>query len=301
MKSTPATALRTPLLLAGLGALALFIAGHTSPIALAQDDEGADDEGGGSGGLLDIDIGDIDLGDDSKGGEQSATYEGQAAQDAANYKAGTPVYITHTKGNISVRCTDSDGIQARINFSIDGTKQDAMQRVGNGIGLRTYASNTEGKVTSNVPGLQSGVEAIRAPLTVNLPRQAKVSITGGDGWIQVVGCTGTVKATTRKGGIFADGVLSSFDLSTSGGDIEVALDPTAVITSSSRATATGGDVILRMPITQKGNLSARGAEVAVEHLVNGTNTPTTVQGTLSDTGPSISVTAKGKVTITTPR
>ncbi|MFH1466011.1 MAG: hypothetical protein ABIO70_16625 [Pseudomonadota bacterium] len=297
MKPAPVITLRSTLLFAGLGALALLFAGQSSSPARAQDDEG----GLGGGGLLDIDIGDIDLGGDSKGGEQSMTYEGQAAQDAANYKAGTPVYITHTKGNISVRCTDSAGIQARINFAIDGTKQDVMKRVGDTIGLRTYASTTQGKVTSSVPGKQTGVDAIHAPLTVNLPREAKVSVTGGDGWIQVVGCTGTVKATTRNGGIFVDGVLSSFDLSTGQGDIEVSLDPSAEVTSSSRASATGGDVILRMPITQKGNLTARGAEVAVDHLVNGTNTATSVQGTLSDSGPSISVTAKGKVTITTPK
>jgi hypothetical protein len=149
--------------------------------------------------------------------------------------------------------------------------------------------------------LQSGVQAVNAPLVVTLPRQAKVSVTGGDGWVQVVGCTGTVKATTKKGGIFVDGVLSSFDLSTGAGDIEIALDPSAVLTATSRAAATGGAVTLRMPIAQKGNLSARGAEVSVEHLVNGTNTPTNVQGTLSDSGPAITLTAKGKVTITTPK
>ncbi len=55
-----------------------------------------------------------------------------------------------------------------------------------------------------------------------------------------------------------------------------------------------------MPITQKGNLNARGSEITVDHLVNGTNTPTHVQGTLSDSGPSITLTAKTEVIIKTP-
>jgi hypothetical protein len=288
MKALSSSARRLALL-SGLGALALTVWVHSS----AQAQEG--------GGLLDIDIGDIDLGDDTKGGEQSMSYEGQVGQDAANYKAGTPVHITHTKGNISVRCTDSDGIQARVNFTVEGTKEDAMERLGNSIGIRTYASNSSGTVSTSVPGKWSGIDNVIAPLTVNLPREAKVTVTGGGGWVQVVGCTGTVKATTRGGGIYVDGVLSSFDLSTNEGDIEIELDASAELTSSSRATATAGAVTLRMPITQKGNLNAKGAEITVDHLVNGTNTATHVQGTLSDSGPSISITAQGKVSITTPQ
>jgi hypothetical protein len=289
MKSLSRFSARTAITLAGIGAIALVL-WQGSP---AEAQEG--------GGLLDIDIGDFSLEGDTKGGEQSMSYEGQVGQDAANYKPGTPVYITHTKGNISVRCTDSEGIQARINFTVEGTKEDAMQRLGDSIGIRTYASNANGKVSTSVPGTWSGIDSVQAPLTVNLPREAKVNVTGGKGWVQVVGCTGTVKATTRGGGIYVDGVLSSFDLSTNEGDIEIELDAAAELTSSSRATATAGGVTLRMPITQKGNLTARGSEITVDHLVNGTNTPTHVQGTLSDSGPTITVTAQGKVAITTPQ
>lgn len=281
---------RTLVAFAGVGFLTLAL--WQGSAAVAQDE---------GGGLLDIDIGDIDLSGDTKGGEQSMSYEGQVGQDAANYKPGTPVYITHTKGNISVRCTDSEGIQARINFTVEGTKEDAMQRLGNSIGISTYASTAQGKVSTSVPAKYSGIDAIYAPLTVNLPREAKVNVTGGGGWVQVVGCTGTVKATTRGGGIYVDGVLSSFDLSTNEGDIEIELDSSAEITAASRATATAGAVTLRMPITQKGNLNAKGSEITVDHLVNGTNTPTHVQGTLSDAGPSIAITAQGKVSITTPK
>ncbi len=290
MMALPDSLARRILLLAGLGTLGLAAWHQLSVPANAQE----------GGGLLDIDVGDIDLGDDSKGGEQSMSYDGQVGQDADNYKPGTPVYITHTKGNVSVRCTDSDGIQARVNFTVEGTKQDAMSRLGDSIGIRTYASNSQGKVSTSVPGKWSGIDAVHAPLTVNLPREARVNVTASKGWVQVVGCTGTVKATTREGGIYVDGILSSFDLSTSTGDIEIELDEAAELTSSSRASATGGEIKLTMPLTQKGNLNARGAEVTVDHLVNGTNTPTHVQGTLSDSGPSISLSAKTKVTIKTP-
>ncbi len=279
-------------LLTGLGLVALAAWQHNQRPAFAQDE---------GGGLLDIDVGDIDLGEDTKGGEQSMTYEGQVGQDAANYKAGTPVYITHTKGTISVRCTDSEGITARINFAIEGTKQDAMQRYGDTIGLKTYASNSQGKVSSYVPGKWSGIDDVAVPLVITLPREAKVHVTGGAGWIQVVGCTGTVKATTRQGGIYVDGILSSFDLSAGDGDIEIELDDAAELTSTSRATATKGAVTLRMPLTQKGTLNARGSEVAVDHLVSGTNTPNHVAGSLADSGPTITITAGTKVTITPPR
>ena len=291
MKVLTRPSIRRAALLASLGVVALAAWSHSSAPAIAQE----------GGGLLDIDIGDFDLGDDSKGGEQSMSYDGQVGQDADNYVPGTPVYITHTKGNISVRCTDSPGIQARVNFTVEGTKESAMQSLGDRIGIRTYASNSQVKVSTSVPGKYAGIEAIHTPLTVNLPREAKVNVTGGDGWVQVVGCTGTVKATTRNGGIYVDGVLSSFDLSTNVGDIEVELDSTAEITTSSRATATTGAITLRMPITQKGNLNARGSEITVDHLVNGTNTATHVQGTLSDSGPSITLTAKTTIAITTPK
>jgi hypothetical protein len=290
MKALTSASTRRIVLFGAVGVLALAAWSQSTPHAIAQE----------GGGLLDIDIGEIDLGDDSKGGEQSMSYEGQVGQDADNYKPGTPVYITHTKGNISVRCTDSPGIQARVNFTVEGTKESAMQSLGDRIGIRTYASNSQGKVSTSVPGKYSGIDAIYAPLTVNLPREARIHVTGGGGWVQVVGCTGTVKATTRGGGIYVDGILSSFDLSTNMGDIEIELDAAAELTSTSRASATAGSVLLRMPITQKGNLNARGEEITVDHLVNGTNSPTHVQGTLSDSGPSISITAKTKVTITTP-
>jgi len=291
MKALNRSSFRRSILFVGLGALAITVWTQTNTPAIAQE----------GGGLLDIDIGDFDLGDDTKGAEQSMSYEGQVGQDAANYKPGTPVYITHTKGNISVRCTDSPGIQARINFTIEGTKESAMQSLGDRIGIRTYASNSQGSVKTSVPGKWSGIDDITVPLTVNLPREARVNVTGGGGWVQIVGCTGTVKATTRGGGIYVDGILSSFDLSTNKGDIEIELDSTAELTSTSRATATAGGVTLRMPITQKGNLNARGEEITVDHLVNGTNTATRVQGTLSDSGPSITISASGKVAITTPQ
>jgi len=291
MKALNRSSVRRIVLFAGIGALAITAWTQTNTPAIAQE----------GGGLLDIDIGDFDLGDDTKGAEQSMSYEGQVGQDADNYKPGTPVYITHTKGTISVRCTDSPGIQARINFTVEGTKESAMQGLGNRIGIRTYASNSQGKVSTSVPGKYSGIEEVYAPLTVNLPREARVNVTGGGGWVQIIGCTGTVKATTRGGGIYVDGILSSFDLSTNKGDIEIELDSTAELTSNSRATATAGGVTLRMPITQKGNLNARGEEITVDHLVNGTNTDTHVQGTLSDSGPSITISASGKVAITTPQ
>ena len=46
---------------------------------------------------------------------------------------------------------------------------------------------------------------------------------------------------------------------------------------------------------------ATGSQVDVAHLVSGTNTPTRVQGTINDGGPTITLQAKGKVTVAAPK
>ncbi|MBN1335832.1 MAG: hypothetical protein JXB39_07705 [Deltaproteobacteria bacterium] len=271
-------------------------------VASAQDDDrpslgGEEPEGGG---LMDIeiDIGDLAV---TKGDQQSLSYEGQVQHNAPHYKPGTLVTITHARGNVSVRCTESEGLQARIQYVVYGSSEDSMKRVGDSIGLKTYASTSNASVKSTLPGLRSGVERVDTPLVVSLPREASVNVTASDGWVQVLGCTGTVKATARKGAIFASGTYRSFDATSSSGNVEIELSGDSVLTSNSRASASAGDIVLRMPMTQKGQLTATGSDVRVAHVVSGVNSPTRVQGTLLDKGPSITLSAKGKVEVTAPK
>jgi len=274
-----------------------------APIAAQDDEDGRPSLGGEEperGGLLDIDI---DIGDlaATKGDQQSLSYEGQVQHNAPHYKPGTPVTITHARGNVSVRCTDSTGLQARIQYAVYGNSEDTMKRVGDSVGLKTYASTQNATVTSNLPALRPGVDRVDTPLVVNLPRDARVIVTASDGWIQVMGCSGTVKATARKGRVFAAGTYASFDATSSTGNVEIELSNESVITAASRASAPAGDVVLRMPLTQKGTLTATASDVRVAHMVSGVNSPTRVQGTLVDKGPTITLSAKGKVEVTAPR
>jgi hypothetical protein len=287
-------------------ALAAPLALAAAMPAIAQDDEESDDRpslGGEEperGGLLDIeiDIGDLAV---TKGDQQSLSYEGQVQQSAPHYKPGTPVTITHPRGNVSVRCTDSAGLQARIQYVVYGNSEETMKKVGDSVGLKTFASTTNATVTSNLPLPRAGVERVDTPLVVNLPRNAKVTVTANDGWIQIMGCTGTVKAVARKGSVFASGTYSAFDGSSSTGNVEIELSNESVIASTSRASAPLGDVVLRMPLTQKGTLTATASDVRVAHMVSGVNSPTRVQGTLVDKGPAITLSAKGKVEVTAPK
>lgn len=264
-------------------------------VAFAQEEE--EQQGGG---LLDIDLGEIDLGE-GKSLATESTYEGQALHSAPNYVAGTPVTISHSGGTVSVRCTDAKGLAARIQFKVDGTDQAAMKKLGDSIGIKTYASSANATVGTKVPGKTSGVTRVRADLVVTLPPQAQVIVNGATDWVQVLGCTGSVKASTKANGVFASGTYKSFDISSGTGNAEVELSDASVLTATSKASAPNGDVTLRVPLTQAMTLNASAETVTVAHLVNGTNLPNKVQGKVNGGGVAVTLTAKGKVDVTAPK
>ncbi len=274
--------------LLGWGLLSILAA---TPAAEAQED----DE---DGGLFGIDIGEINLDDENL--DEIHTYEGTASQASPNYKPGTTVTITHTKGTITVRCTDTDGLTARLQYTLEGDNKDKLKAYGDALGISTWASNYSASVKTRVPGLYSGVDSAKLALTIMLPTRASLVINGSNDWIQVTDCTGTIKASTRQNGIYARGNFSSFNLSASTGNVELSLAPESEITSSSRATASAGDITIYLPLTQSANLSASGSEVSIAHLVSGTNTPSKVTGTINDGGPSITLSAKGRIDIKPP-
>lgn len=251
------------------------------------------------GGLFDIDVGDIEL-TDSKG-SADITYDGSASQAAPHYKPGTVVTITHAAGPVTVRCADQPGLNARLQYTVRGGDKDKMQKFGDGFGIATFASTTQASVKTRVPAKIPGVSSWTATLTVNLPIQASVVITGAQDAVKVTGCTGSVKASTTKNDVYASGTLSGFNLSSNKGSVEVDMSGDSVVKVASSASALAGDVTVHMPMTQKGVLTATGSSVNVAHLVNGLNSPTKVQGNINDKGPAITLKAGGKVEVTAPR
>jgi len=245
--------------------------------------------------LLDIDLGDFDL--DEASVEESLTYEGSSTDSAPDYTPGKPVSITHYGGNITVNCTDRSGIDARLDYALEGTNRASMKRMGDGIGVRAWGSSSSGGVSTRIPSKGSGISSSSIPLAVNLPKSVRVTVTGKRGWITVRGCTGTVKATTAQDGIFVSGELTKFELTASKGDIEIELSESAKLASTSKAYASTGKISLSMPLDQQIRLDARGESVEVSHIVDGNVTDTRVTGNIGEGGPSLSLTAKGAVKV----
>jgi len=275
------------------------------PLAYAQDEGSSGGAGSsepsGSGGDLNIDdlMKDINLG--PEGAANEVTYEGRLSSSAPGYVAGKNVTIAHAGGTIAIRCMDSPGITARLGYTIFGTNKTNMESYGKAIGLSTGGDANGGWVRTRVPAKSSGVSRADIPLTVNLPLEAKITVTGGAGWVQIVDCKGTVKSTNGDGGAYVSGTYSNVNVSASRGDVKVELTDQAQLGGVNAISAPGGAAVLRLPLSYMGKLMAKGSEVSVAHTVMGTNTPNLVQGTVGTGTASVSVSARDKVEITAPR
>ncbi len=284
------TALLIPILISTLGA-------HP---AMAQDDDG----GSSSGGLGDIDdlLDEIDLGGAGSGPSSAEliSYSGGLDQSAPDFAAGKTVSITHTTGDVTVYCQDRQGISARIRYDLRGTDGPALERLGKGIGMRTWGSSSSGGVTTRVPGASSTVKEKDIDLTVNLPPQANVKVSASRGRVEVVGCEGQVTITAGDG-VFVSGVLARLTATTSRGDAKVELSPASALTSTNKVSAARGRVSLELPSDYAGRIYAKAEDVSVWHRVDGTNSPGLVQGTVGGGGSaSLTVTAASSVDIGTP-
>jgi hypothetical protein len=290
--------------LASTVALVLSLFAVPTSLAFAEDDDerpslGGDPEPSTGGGLLDIDIGDIELTDTK--GSSDITYDGSASHAAPHYKPGTTVTVSHLSGPVTVRCTDQPGLNARLSYTVRGGDKDKMKKFGDGFGIATFASTSEASVKTRTPAKVPGVTSWTAALTVNLPLQANVNVSGAQDGVRVTGCTGSIRISTTKGGAYASGTLSGFNVSAGKGNVEVILSDDSVVKAASGATATAGDVIVQMPMKQKATLTATGSDVTVAHLVSGVNSGMRVQGTINEGGPAITLKASGKVDLQATR
>lgn len=272
--------------------------------ALAQEagEEGSE-EGSTSGSDIDVDalMKSIDLGPAGGGGNE-VTYEGRLSSSAPNFALGKPVTITHSGGTISINCMDAPGITARLGYTIYGTNQPNMEKYGKGIGLSSFGDSNGGNVKTRIPAKLAGINRADIPLTVNLPLEAKVTVVGGAGWVQIIDCKGTVKSSNGDGGAYVSGTYSNVNVSATRGDVKVELTDASTLTGVNAINAPGGNAVLRLPLSYAGKFAAKGESVSVFHTVmGGVNSSNAVTGTIGTGTASVSVSAKGSVEVTAPK
>jgi hypothetical protein len=237
---------------------------------------------------------------DDEPGLAEISYNGSMRGNAPNYVKGKPVSVSHSGGNIQVRCMNVDKLSAVVQYTVYGTQEGPMESMGNGYGVAVYGDSKVGSVKTRVPSKPSGVTRAEADLTVNIPAGiAGLTVTqSGKGWVQVLGCSGIVKIGAGAGGAYAEGAWTGGAITAAGGDVKLELSKDAILKSATSVSAPGGNATLLISPAQGGTLKAAGAEVAVSQTVMGTNSATLVQGSMGVAGPAISVTApRGKAEV----
>jgi hypothetical protein len=239
---------------------------------------------------------DIDLGPGDQGG---LTYEGGLSGAAAAYAPGKPLSVSHSNGNVAVRCMDTDKLSARLQYTVYGNTEGPMESFGKGIGLQVSGDSKGGAVRTRVPQKTSGVTGAQVDLTVNVPKgtTSLVVTQTGRGWVQVLDCSGNVTVSAGAGGAYVSGAVTGGKVSASGGDVKVVTDKDTVLKGALSVAAPGGNVTLSLPPAQGGKINASGGEVVVQQTVMGTNTGTVVSGDLGIAGPQITVSAKNRIEV----
>lgn len=154
---------------------------------------------------------------------------------------------------------------------------------------------------TRIPAKLSGVSRANIELTVNLPKEARVTVAGGSGWVQIIDCKGTVKSTNGDGGAYVSGSYTNVNVSASKGDVKVELTDDSALTGVNAVSAPGGNAVLRLPLSYGGKFAAKGSAVSVFHTVMGTNTPTAISGTIGTGTASVTVSARDNVEVTAPK
>ncbi|MBM4365858.1 MAG: hypothetical protein FJ102_06550 [Deltaproteobacteria bacterium] len=239
------------------------------------------------------------LATETEGTVGDMTYEGGLSETAAGYVATKPVTVSHSGGNVSVRCMDTEKLSARLPYTVYGTAEAPMEAFGKGIGLSVGGDSKSGWVKTRVPSKTSGVTGADVPLTVNIPKGTTgLTVTqSGSGWVQVTGCSGALKISSGTGGVYADGAYTSAAVSAAGGDAKLVQDSGVVLTGTTTVSAPGGTARVTLASAQGGKLTAKANEVSVQQTVMGTNSGTLVQGDMGLAGPSITVSAKERVEV----
>jgi hypothetical protein len=267
-----------PIALAALTALLCL------PTSWAQDD-------------FDLDALMAEMDIDGSGGGDQMNYTGDLSRQALNYVAGKPVSVSHSGGDIEVLCSDRKGISARAMYEITGTREGPMEAAGKAVALNAWGSSSSGGVKTRTPGRASGVDEISVKLTVNLPREARITVNGGGGTVQVLGCRGTVKVSSRGGGVTATGTYSNINLAAAKGDVIAHFGADSDLVGNNVITAPAGWIDLQLPMSYAGRIYAKAEDVTIAHIVTGTTDANLVSGTINEGRAHLKLTAKSKVEV----
>jgi hypothetical protein len=247
-------------------------------------------------GMDAIDV-DVDLGSET----ETFSYEGGYNQRSSKVLPTVSVSISHPGGTVVVRCADSEFIESRVAYVIDGNDKGPMESFGNGIRLATWGEGASGTVKLQMPSRPAGVKTYKVDLFITVPKTAKLNINASSDWIQVMGCNGNVTANAGRNGVYVDGALQAFNVTAGTGDVKVVVEGDTRVSANSSLNATAGNATLVMAIAQNLQGDARGASVAVAHNVSGgTVTGTAVSGTIGSGGPTLNLRASGAVLVTAP-
>ena len=235
----------------------------------------------------------IDLG----GSEQTPiSYDGSYTTRAATKVAVNALLkITASVGTTTVYCTDTDGVDATITYRLSGLDGPALEAYG-----KTLKLAVSGTAVSFVSGTKpASLKNANVSLVVNVPKESRLTISANGDWVKVVGCAGTVAATTKTSA-YVGGPLDGFNVTANGGNAVVEVEGDGKLTNASAISAPKGDATLTMPFAQDLKIDARGSAVTVAQGVTGTNESAVVSGVIGAGGPTLTIKASGTVTVKTP-
>lgn len=246
-----------------------------------------------------ISLDDIDLGGPKAATADNLSYEGGYSQrSSGQVRPDAAITVSSSVGTVTVRCTDTQFVEARVNYKIEGTEEAPMESYGNSIKVAAWGEVGSGGVKLVAGSRPFAVKDAKIELIVNAPKDSKLKVTASGDWVQVTGCNGSVTASAAKNGAYVDGSFKSFSVSAGTGDVKVVTD--AEVTGNSGLTATKGNATLVMPLAQNVKLDVKGAAVNVAHNVMGSVTSVSAAGTVGAGGPTVTVRASGDAVVKTP-
>lgn len=240
----------------------------------------------------DIDI-DIDLGGPE---ETPLSYDGGYGSRAPDKVAvNATIKVTGGVGTTTVHCTDTDTVEARYDYRLSGLDAAALEAYAKTLKLAVSSTSV-----SFVGGTKpASVKSANVAYVVNVPKEARLTISANGDWVKVIGCDGTVSATAKTSA-YVGGALDGFTVTANGGNAVVEVEGDGKVTAASAITAPKGDVTLSMPFSQDLKIDARGSAVSVAQSVTGTNEAAIVTGVIGAGGPALTIKASGAVTVKTP-
>jgi hypothetical protein len=237
----------------------------------------------------------IDLGPDV----EMMTYKGGFSQRSSAIAADAAVSVANPTGTTVVRCTDTEYLETRLNYEVEGSAEGPMKTYGDSIRLSVSGAGASGSVRAVIGSRPSAVKNVKVEMIVNAPKRARLTVTSSD-WVQVLGCDGYVNATAGRNGAYVDGNLTGFAVTATQGDVKVVVTNPKPISVASSAKAPKGSVSVVMPLSQNLKFDARAPTVNVAHTVMGTVTGAQATGTVGSGGPPMTLTASGAVDVQTP-